>query len=128
MKLPRTRRRSANRINCADIVVPKAIEWLTDNGSCYTAHDTRRLARDIGLLPRTTPVTSPQGNGMAEAFVRTLKRDYARVSPRPDARSVIEQLPHWLHHYNHVHPHRALDYRSPREFIDRSTREDLSGL
>ena len=108
--------------------LPQTIEWLTDNGSCYTAHDTRRFARDIGLVPRTTPVTSPQSNGMAEAFVRTLKRDYARVSPRPDAQSVIEQLPRWLHHYNHVHPHRALGYRSPREFIDRSTREDLSGL
>jgi putative transposase len=27
-----------------------------------------------------------------------------------------------------VHPHRALGYKSPREFIDRSTREDPSGL
>ena len=49
--------------------LPHAIEWLTDNGSCYTAHDTRRFARDIGLIPRTTPVESPQSNGMAEAFV-----------------------------------------------------------
>jgi putative transposase len=30
---------------------------------------------------------------MAEAFVRTLKRDYARVSPKPNARAVFEQLP-----------------------------------
>jgi putative transposase len=37
----------------------------------------------------TTPVESPQLNGMAEAFVRTLKRDYARVNPRPEARTVI---------------------------------------
>ena len=92
------------------------IEWLTDNGSCYTAHDTRRFARDIGLVPCTTPVESPQSNGIAEAFVRTLKRDYARVNPRPDARTVIEQLPDWFKHYNTVHPHRALGYRSPREF------------
>jgi putative transposase len=108
--------------------LPATIEWLTDNGSCYTAHDTRRFARDIGLIPRTTPVESPQSNGMAEAFVRTLKRDYVRVSATPDARTVIDQLPSWLDHYNRVHPHRALGYRSPREFIDRSTREDLSGL
>ena len=73
--------------------LPHAIEWLTDNGSCYTAHDTRRFARDIGLTPRTTPVESPQSNGMAEAFVRTLKRDYARVSPRPNTQTVIDQLP-----------------------------------
>jgi putative transposase len=65
---------------------------------------------------------------MAEAFVRTLKRDYVRVSAKPDAQAVFEQLPVWLDHYNRVHPHRALGYRSPREFIDRSTREAPSGL
>jgi putative transposase len=65
--------------------LPATIEWLSDNGSCYIASDTRSLARDIGLEPRTTPIECPQSNGMAEAFVRTIKRDYVRVSPRPDA-------------------------------------------
>ena len=69
--------------------VPEPIEWLTDNGSCYTARDTRTFARDIGPVPRTTPVSSSQSNGMAEAIVRTLKRDYVRVNPRPDAQTVI---------------------------------------
>ena len=107
--------------------LPEPIEWLSDNGSCYTARDTRAFAREIGLVPRTTPVSSPQSNGMAEAFVRTLKRDYLRVNPRPDARTVIEQLPGWLAHYNEVHPHRALGYRSPREYIAK-TSEAPSGL
>jgi putative transposase len=71
------------------------------------------FARDIGLEPRTTPAKSPQSNGMAEAFVRTIKRDYARVSPRPNAESVMRQLPSWITHYNEVHPHKALGYRSP---------------
>jgi putative transposase len=97
--------------------LPQAIEWLTDNGSGYIAADTRRFAREIGLEPRTTPVESPQSNGMAEAFVRTIKRDYVRVSFRPDAETVMRQLPAWLAHYNEVHPHKALGYRSPREFI-----------
>ena len=39
--------------------LPETIEWLTDNGSGYIAHDTRRFARDIGLEPRTTPVREP---------------------------------------------------------------------
>jgi putative transposase len=60
--------------------------------------------------------------------VRTLKRDYVRVSVLPDAESVLRQLPVWLAHYNDLHPHRALGYRSPREFITRSTQETLSGL
>jgi putative transposase len=54
---------------------------------------------------------------MAEAFVRTIKRDYVRVSPRPNAQTVMKQLPPWIIHYNEVHPHKALGYRSPREFI-----------
>jgi putative transposase len=96
--------------------LPVPIEWLSDNGSPYIAGETRKLAREIGLLPCTTPIESPQSNGMAEAFVKTFKRDYARVRPRPDAAAVLRQLDAWFAHYNTVHPHKALGYRSPREF------------
>lgn len=96
--------------------LPAPVEWLSDNGSPYTARETRALAREIGLMPLTTPIESPQSNGMAEAFVKTLKRDYARVSPCPDAVTVLRRLDGWFEHYNTVHPHSALGYRSPREF------------
>lgn len=95
--------------------LPHIIEWLTDNGSGYIAHYTRRFARDIGFEPRTPQ--SLQSNGMAEAFVRTIKRDYARMSSLSDAAAVMRQLPVWLEHDNAVHPHRTLSYRSPLEFI-----------
>jgi putative transposase len=109
--------------------LPRTIEWLSDNGSGYIAKETRAFAREIGLEPLTTPVTSPQSNGMAEAFVRTIKRDYARVDLLPDARTVIKSLPLWFDHYNAVHPHSALRYQSPREFIARqSNREAGSGF
>jgi putative transposase len=93
--------------------LPVTIEWLSDNGSCYIAGDTRSFARNIGLEPRTTPIESPQSNGMAEAFVRTIKRDYVRVNPCPNAETVMRQLPAWITHYNEVHPHKVLGYRSP---------------
>lgn len=96
--------------------LPEPIEWLSDNGSPYIAAETRALSRLIGLLPCTTPIRSPQSNGMAEAFVKTIKRDYARVRPCPDAATVIAQLAAWFEHYNTIHPHKALGYRSPREF------------
>jgi len=73
--------------------LPATIEWLTDNGSCYTARATRRFAREINLRPRTTPIESPQSNGMAEALVRTLKRDYVHVAEKLNARAVFNQLP-----------------------------------
>jgi putative transposase len=109
--------------------LPRTIEWLSDNGPGYIARETRAFAHEIGLEPLTTPVTSPQSNGMAEAFVRTIKRDYARVNQMPDARTVIESLPLRFDHYNAVHPHSALRYQSPREFIaEHSNREAVSGL
>jgi putative transposase len=42
-----------------------------------TAADTRALSRVIGLVPLITRIESPQSNGMAEAFVKATKRNYA---------------------------------------------------
>lgn len=92
------------------------IQWLTDNGSPYVSHQTRAFAKEIGLEPLTTPISSPQSNGMAESFVRTMKRDYIAFMPKPDARTAMQNLAEAFEHYNEHHPHSALNYRSPREF------------
>lgn len=99
--------------------VPAEIEWLSDNGSCYTAAQARSFAKQLGLKPVTTPVESPQSNGMAESFVKTIKRDYANLALRPDAKTVMQQLPTWFEHYNTKHPHSALKYMSPRMFREK---------
>ena len=96
---------------------PHAIEWLADNGSAYTAHDTVAHAHALGLVPCFTPVHSPESNGMAESFVKSFKRDYVFLHTRPDALSVLKQLAAWFDDYNEVRPHRGLRMRSPRQFI-----------
>ena len=93
-----------------------ALEFLSDNEGAYIAAETRALARALGLKPINTPVCSPQGNGMAESFVNTFKRDYVARMDRGDARTVLEQLPAAFEHFNEVHPHSSLKMRSPREF------------
>ena len=93
------------------------VEWLADNGSCFTAHETVAFAHAIGLVPCFTPVRSPQSNGIAEAFVKTFKRDYVRLSARPDATALLAELDRWFEDYNEMHPHRALGMRSPRQFV-----------
>lgn len=47
-------------------------------------------------------VTSPQSNRMAESFVKTLKRDYAKLAERTDLQTVIAQLSMDQHHGQHV--------------------------
>jgi putative transposase len=96
--------------------VPHPIEWLTDNGPPYTAHATRAFGHDSGLLVCTTPAYSPESNGIAEAFVKTFRRDYLYLARLDDAASVLRQLGAWFHDYNEHHPHRGLGMRSPRQF------------
>lgn len=103
------------RFGCYE--TPHAVEWLTDNGSCYTARETIEFGQNLGLVPCFTPVRSPESNGMAESFVKTFKRDYVYVHDRPDARSVLAQLETWFTDYNEMHPHKGLKMKSPREFI-----------
>ena len=96
---------------------PHAVEWLSDNGSPYTARETRQFAGQLNLMPCFTPVKSPESNGLAEAFVKTFKRDYVRVNPLPNALTVLRLLDRWFKDYNENHPHSRLGMRSPREFI-----------
>lgn len=100
---------------------PAVVEMLTDNGSPYIARDTQIFARQLGLKPCFTPVRSPQSNGMSEAFVKTLKRDYVQVTPLPDAQTVLGLIGGWIEDYNDNHPHSGLKMRSPREFIAAQT-------
>ncbi|XSE93468.1 IS3 family transposase [Pseudomyxococcus flavus] len=95
---------------------PHPVEWLSDNGPVYTAKDTRDFGRNLGLVVCTTPAYSPESNGMAEAFVKTFKRDYVYVNDLPSASHVLTRLPVWFDDYNRCHPHRGLKMMSPREF------------
>ena len=106
---------------------PSPIEWLSDNGSPYTAKDTRRFAGQLNLAPCFTPIASPESNGISEAFVKTLKRDYVRVNPLPDAAKALGQIARWFEDYNENHPHSGLRMRSPREFRRAHKPAEVSG-
>jgi len=93
-----------------------AKDRLSDNGPQYTATATVLYAHELGLLPITTPAYSPQSNGMAEAFVKTFKRDYVAGAELRAAESVLAQLGDWFDDYNTRAPHAALGLRSPAEY------------
>ncbi|ELH6285351.1 IS3 family transposase [Escherichia coli] len=102
------------------------VEWLTDNGSCYRANETRQFARILGLEPKNTAVRSPESNGIAESFVKTIKRDYISIMPKPDGLTAAKNLAEAFEHYNEWHPHSALGYRSPREYLRQRASNGLS--
>ena len=94
---------------------PHRIEVLTDNGSPYRAKLTKQFVTQLGMASCFTPVASPESNVVAEAFVKTLKRDYVNVSPLPDGKTVLGCINGWIEDYNENHPHSGLKMRSPRE-------------
>jgi putative transposase len=92
------------------------LQFLSDNGSIYTALASVCMTEQLGLTPITTPAYSPQSNGMAEAFVNTLRRDYLDGADRGTAAALLDQIPAWFADYNGVAPHSALRYRPPTEY------------
>jgi len=103
--------------------IPNVIQWLSDNGPCYTAHETVNFGRALGFEICTTPSYSPESNGMAEAFVKTFKRDYTWLADLSDAKTVMSQLSGWFDDYNERAPHKGLKMLSPRQF----RRQQLTG-
>ena len=106
--------------------LPVRVQWLSDNGPCYTARETVQTGRALGFEVCTTPAYSPESNGMAEAFVKTFKRDYIWSADLTDARTVMAQLSHWFEDYNENAPHKGLRMLSPRQFR-RQQEEKLTG-
>jgi putative transposase len=43
---------------------PHAVEWLSDNGSPFTARETLDFAAAFGLVSCFAPVQSPESNGI----------------------------------------------------------------
>jgi len=92
------------------------VEWLSDNEGIYTSLETLIEAERLGLKPITTPPASPESNGMAEAFVNTLRRDYIEDADLSSAARVIEQIPGWIADYITFAPHSSLGMKTPAEF------------
>lgn len=103
----------------SEIPLGRKIQWLTDNGKIYVCSKTVFYGKSLGLIPCTTPHYSPESNGIAEAFVKTFKRDYVYVNDVSNADTVLRQLSGWFSDYNAFAPHSALKMKSPLEFREK---------
>lgn len=93
-----------------------AVQWLSDNGPQYAAHETVAFGRELGFLVCTTPAYCPESNGLAEGFIKRFKHDYVYVSSLPDGETVAAAVLDWLRDYNENAPHSGLKMMSPKEF------------
>lgn len=104
------------------------VQWLSDNGGIYTALTTVVTAELLGLAPITTPPASPESNGMSEAFVNTMRRDYTDGADLSTAAAVLAQWPGWFADYNGVAPHSALGMKSPWQYRAEAGAREIDAL
>jgi transposase InsO family protein len=86
---------------------------MSDNGSCYRAHDYQRALRKLGLKHLRIRPGRPRTNGKVERLIQTLLNEwaYARIYGSSTERAAA--LPHYLDRYNYRRPHGSLNHQPP---------------
>ncbi len=95
---------------------------MTDNGSGYRSKRFNRVCRQLGIRHLYTKPYTPQTNGKAERFIRTLKERWAYARCYRTSARRTRALRPWLNHYNHHRPHAGIGMNPPISRI-RTSRE-----
>ena len=86
---------------------------MSDNGSCYIAHDFAAACAALRIKHIRTRARRPQTNGKAERFIQTLQREWAYAAVYETSRHRAHALGPWIHFYNRRRPHGALGHQPP---------------
>ena len=97
---------------------------MTDNGSAYTSRLFASAIAAQGLRHKRTRPYTPRTNGKAERFIQTSIREWAYASPFSSSAQRAKAMHPWLHTYNTVRPHSALNGKPP---ISRIARDNVLG-
>jgi transposase InsO family protein len=86
---------------------------LTDNAKCYSSGLFLEVANYHGVELKKTRPFRPQTNGKAEAFIKTLQREWAYRRAYLSNQERLEALETFLVDYNFVRPHTAIGSLPP---------------
>ena len=86
---------------------------ITDNGGCYRSHAFAAAASLLAVQLKRTRPFRPQTNGKAEAFNKTLQREWAYQRPYSSNHERLDALPIFLQDYNYARPHTGIGNRPP---------------
>jgi transposase InsO family protein len=86
-----------------------------DHGSQYMSHDFQAELRFLGMTSSPAFVRAPEGNGIAERFIRTLKEQLLWGRTFRTVEELREALQTWLVTYNEQWLVERHDFRSPAQ-------------
>ena len=110
--------------SCAVAFLRRASAWfaergvrvravMSDNGSCYVAHEYANALHDLGLRHLRIKPGRPRTNGKAERFIQTLLNEWAYGRIYGSSQERITALPLFLERYNFRRPHSSLGKQAP---------------
>ncbi len=94
--------------------VPAGLRLRHDNGSIFLARQFVTTARQLGITQEFIPRRSPEYNGVAERFFRTLKQECVWLHQFESFEAAEPVILAWIDRYNTARQHSALGYLSPR--------------
>jgi transposase InsO family protein len=113
-----TASRSSEFIHNAQKAAPFQFSTIqSDHGSEFSTFFTKKLAEpSLGINHRYIRVRKPNDNAHIERFNRTIQEECTGRVFR-DLRRWEEEVPKYIHHYNHERMHMSLDWKTPMEVV-----------
>ena len=110
----------------------KGLALRHDHGSSYLSRDFRAEIRFLGIESSPSFVREPEGNGVAERFIRTLKENFLWGHTFDTIEGLRRGLRDFVAHYNATwlvarHGYRTPDQvRAEQQRVDRPSTADPS--
>jgi len=101
---------------CPDGVREYNINLMSDNGSQPTSKAFINACTTLEIEQAFTSYNNPKGNANTERVIRTIKEDCIWINEWDSLEEAQKAIEQWIHDYNHLYPHSALDYLSPIEY------------
>jgi transposase InsO family protein len=86
-----------------------------DHGSAYMSDDFQRELKFLGMTSSPSFVGEPEGNGVAERFIRTLKENLLWVRHFATVAELVEDLREFKRRYNEQWLIERHDFRTPHQ-------------
>jgi transposase InsO family protein len=86
-----------------------------DHGSAYMSHDFQAELAFLGMASSPSFVREPEGNGVAERFVRTLKENLLWIRHFATVAELVEALTEFKRRYNEQWQIERRGYRTPAQ-------------
>jgi putative transposase len=109
----------------------KGLALRHDHGSNYLSGDFQSGIRFLGIESSPSFIREPEGNGVAERFIRTLKENFLRVRSFETIEELRRGLQDFVAHYNATWLVARHGYRTPNQVradqrrLDRSNTANL---